>query len=268
MIKFEMEKQYSYLIKENNGEMKKLLKTSSSKFLLVFLLIINTGCDSDSNAVNSNNGFYWGGTVLLHTETGATIENKSGVKIYLEGTSFQTYTKYDGSWRIYGIPAGTYNLVAIKDGFGYHKFIDFEYLGNVNNDHFWQVLIGTPTYSIDSITINEQNNIVTMTGFPSNTVSYLRFVLVYFGKEDPIYDIYSTWEYQTDTRIYAQNNFFTSTFSPSELLNNGFNAGDTVHIAIYPGSRFVERFFLNSEYKLINSSGVGPVPYRTTYILQ
>jgi hypothetical protein len=236
--------------------------------LLFASLLLQLGCGDESDITDSDNGFYWGGHVNLMTESGSPIENKFGVKMYLEGTNFQTYTNQNGDWRIYNVPAGVYNLVASKEGFGYHKFIDFEYGEAGNNDNFWQVLVGTPTYLIDSVMLSQQNNIETITGYPSTTVDYLRFILIYFGKEEPIYDSSHTWEYHIDSQIYKSDNFFTATFTKSGLLDNGFNNGDTVHIAVYPGSRIVERYFLRSENKLINSSGVGPVAKRFIYILQ
>jgi len=235
---------------------------------LIFISILYLGCDDNNDITETQNGYYWGGNVKLWTENGSVISDGSGVQIYLEGTNFRTLTDHSGNWKIYNIPAGTYNLVAKKDGFGYHKFIDFEYLGGANANHFGQTLIATPTYLIDSVEINMVNDNVDIIGFPSNIVSNIRFIMVYIGKQNPIYDSTKTFELIYETNIYGNNNFFTSSINNTYLLNNGFNSGDTVHIAIYPGARFVERYFVLAEYKLINSSGIGPIPKRFNYILQ
>ena len=235
--------------------------------LFFSFLIFYSGCDNNDNITESPTGYYWGGNVLLWTENGSTIDDRSGVKIYLEGTNYHTFTDQQGNWKIYNIPAGIYSLVAKKEGFGYHKFIHFEYNGNTNNNNFGQTLIATPTYHIDSVSLSNSNGDILLTGFPSNVVSNLRFVLIYLGKQDPIYDSTTTWDFIIESQIYGGNDFFTVNFNNSFLMNNGYANGDTVHIAVYPGSRIVERYFVLEEYKLINSSGVGPNPKRFNYVI-
>jgi len=235
--------------------------------LSIFVLIILVSCSENDEPTNIETGFYWGGYVRLWTENGSIIQDGSGVELSLEGTNYRTLTDQYGKWKIYNVPAGTYNLVAQKEGFGNHKFLDYEYSGSDNANNFGQTLIATPTYLIDSIEIDFVNDNVDITGFSSNVVSNIRFVMIYIGKENPIYDSTKTFELIYETQIYGNNNFFTSTINNNYLLNNGFSSGDTVHIAIYPGARFVERYFIQAEYKLMNSSGIGPIPKRFSYAL-
>jgi hypothetical protein len=238
-------------------------------FLAVFLLIVSiifNGCDKD-NVINNENGFFIGGNIVLMSEHGTPITDRSGVKVYIEGTNYESFTDQSGNWKIYNVPAGTYNIVAEKTNFGYNKFINFEYLGNANSNNFGQTLISSPTYLIDSVNLNISNQDLILTSHASNNANNLRVVLIYIGSVEPNCDSLETWDYLRQTQIYSGNNACTETFANGFFINEGFNHGDTLYFAIYPGSSIMEKYFLPSASRYIYTSGIGLTPIRFYYII-
>lgn len=238
-------------------------------FLLVSLLIVAAifnGCDKE-NITNNESGFFIGGNVVLMNEYGTPITDRSGVKVYIEGTNYEAFTDQVGNWKIYNVPGGTYNIIAEKTDFGYNKFYNFEYLGNANSNNFGQTLIASPTYLIDSLVPNISNQDLILTAYTASNANNLRVVLIYVGSVEPNCNSIETWDYLTQTQIYAGNNSFTETFANGFYINEGFNHGDTLYFAIYPGSSFVEKYFLPPASRYVYTSGVGSIPKRFTYII-
>jgi hypothetical protein len=62
------------------------------------------------------------GTVKLFDTNGVAISDASGVKVFLEGTTYSTFTASDGTWELTNVPAGTYpSLMYSKAGFPTYK---------------------------------------------------------------------------------------------------------------------------------------------------
>ena len=241
------------------------MKYLFSIVFIIFSSIVFNSCNSD-DTTQTENGFFLGGNVLLMTEHGTPISDRSGIKVFIEGTNYTTLTDQSGNWKIYNVPAGIYNIVAEKAGFGYNKFINFEYLGNATSNNFGQTLIAMPTYLIDSLSLNQTNQDIFLTIYLPNTANNLKVVLICMGKKEPFIDSIQTWEYFRETQIYAGNNSITENFPIGFFINEGFNHGDTLNFAIYPGASLVEKYFLPSASKMIYTSGVGSTPKRFVYI--
>jgi hypothetical protein len=158
-------------------------------------------------------------------------------------------------------------LIASKEGFGHNKFNGYKYNGVGNANNFSQTLIESPSYFIDSLNYLKNNDTIVFNGYPSNIKSYNRCILIYLGSQPPIHDSTSTWNiiYRNE-RINPLDSTFSFWLTDDYLLNSGFKSGDSVHIAVYPGSRFFEQYY-NSENKLIISSGIGPIPLRSVYLI-
>jgi hypothetical protein len=99
---------------------------------ILLLALIITGCsDSNSSTTSAGDGatgdLY--GTVGLVDYRGHLIDDKSGVLIHCEGTSFSTVSASDGSWVIHNLPTRNYSIAFSKDGFSTYKNTSYQYIG-------------------------------------------------------------------------------------------------------------------------------------------
>ena len=234
--------------------------------IIFFTFLLINGCN-DKEIIVTEDDFFIGGNIVLMNEHGSPIYDRSGVRVYIENSKYETYTDQMGNWKIYSVPAGIYNIVAEKEGFGYNKFINFDYLGNATSNNFGQTLIASPTYVIDSVSQDVSSQDLLLTIYPSNTANNLRVILIYLGKDEPVKDSIETQQYIRQTQIYSANTSVTESFPNGFFLSEGFNHGDTLHFAVYPGASIVEKYFLPSASKVIYTSGVGSIPKRFTYII-
>lgn len=139
--------------------------------LLSFLLLlfVLAGCsDSDTTTTSSNNGSEptsdLFGTVNLLDYRGRQIQDKSGVLVKCEGTSFSALTDTGGNWIIHNLPTRTYNIGFSKEGFySFHDPIftfvagaPVRYYGSRGNYFESIVTIGQPpryTITLDGLSM-------------------------------------------------------------------------------------------------------------------
>ncbi len=74
------------------------------------------------------------GYVKIFDEFNQPVEDCSGIKVVLEGSSPELFaqTTFDGKFEIDSVPTSNYNLIFSKDGFGEVKRFNFQFIsGNV-----------------------------------------------------------------------------------------------------------------------------------------
>jgi hypothetical protein len=90
--------------------------------LFFSLLLASCGAKTDVITYSGSEPGNVKGTVKLFDTTGVAISDVSGVKVFMEGTSYSTLTAADGTWELQNVPAGTYpSLVYSKAGFPTYK---------------------------------------------------------------------------------------------------------------------------------------------------
>lgn len=191
--------------------------------ILIFLL----GCDK-----NDENIFLKGnivGFVNLVNETGNEVEDKSGVNISIEGLTSSANTNEDGRFELSNVPAGTYNIIYNKTGYGSYKRFSFQFIGgNVPAMLYETTLYEQPKIDIQSLDISFDDNIINITGeiTATNYFTVQTFINDSANVSNENYDYasarynYSGWEYtQFSQSIY--------------LSETPYFLGDKVYLVIY-----------------------------------
>jgi hypothetical protein len=96
-------------------------------FVLTNILIILSGCDK-----NEENSFPKGsivGFVHLIDENGNVSNDRSGVNVSIEGIAKSAITNEIGRVELTNVPAGTYNILFSKEGYGTCKISSFQFIG-------------------------------------------------------------------------------------------------------------------------------------------
>lgn len=104
---------------------------------LLGLITIFAGCKgsttNDSSGIESLTGDLTGSISLIEwkNEKGYSVnlQNKSGVKVNIDGTSFSAITDTDGYWVIHNLPSRTYSITFSKDDFDTMRTTSFSFLG-------------------------------------------------------------------------------------------------------------------------------------------
>jgi len=156
--------------------------------VLVFLLFL-LGCNSDPGPAGPERTGPFGeivGKASLYSDNGIGLQDNSGITVSLEGNSYSTLTKSDGSWKLTEIPAGVYTLVFSKTGFFTIKDYEVHVVGNdtVNRGSYNFIgQIPNVTFKHISITGPDSNNYFNINGNISLADSLLRSAYIIYNKE-------------------------------------------------------------------------------------
>lgn len=191
------------------------------------ILIFLTGCNKyDDNVFIEGNIV---GFVNLVNETGYELEDKSGVNISIEGLTNSASTNEDGRIELENVPAGTYNFIYKKPGYGIYKSFSYQFIGgNVPAILYETTLYEQPNLEVKSIDIsfmdNKMNIIVEIT--KTNLFKYQ----LYISDSSNVSNVY--YDYASTIYRYSGSGFIP--FSQSIYLNDTpFSQGDKVYLVLY-----------------------------------
>jgi hypothetical protein len=208
----------------------------SSILICILLSFLLTTCKETSTEPLQPKGII-SGDVVQETEAQNIIHNGNGVTVALEGTSFVTSPDSNGHWVIKGVPAGTYNVVLSKNGYGTLKCLGYKFKGTGNSDFGLCTLGQIPSFNVSTITASietqNQDDIVVLSGTLSSMAPYQRTLWVCFGKDSTV----SNQNFTAHTSYYFTVLDSSSTFyrwEPVSVIKDcGFTSGDTVYVAAY-----------------------------------
>lgn len=180
------------------------------------------------------------GFVDLYEEDGSQINDKSGVKISIEGRNNFAFTNSDGRYHLENVSAGIFNIVYEKEGFGLNKIIAREFVGGGNAFINSIPLLKLPNFNVTSLNIikAQGSSDLTISGNISNAKSYSRYVISFFGKSENVSNDPQNYLMATHIYVYRDSTTFTSSWSNlnESLLAVGFNSGETIYVAAYSSS--------------------------------
>ena len=180
------------------------------------------------------------GFIDLYQENGSQINDKSGVRVSIEGRNNYAYTNTDGRYSLENVEAGIFNVVFEKAGFGVHKIIAREFVGGGDAYLYSIALMVLPSFNVTSLIITKTTGsfpYLRMSGNLSDAREYSRMVVLFFGKNvnvsnDPMNYLYVNTAYiDQDSSSYS-----SSLYYKEYLLDSGFSLGETVHVAAYSSS--------------------------------
>jgi len=201
--------------------------------LLSFLLLT---CTEFSPEPQRRKGII-SGDVVQKTETQKILYNGNGAEVALEGTSFRTSPDSNGHWIMKEVPAGIYNVVISKAGYGTFSGLGYHFNGAGNSDFGLCTLGQIPSFSVNKISASIETQIdiaiVVLSGTLSTFAAYQRTVWVCFGKDSSV----SNQNFLAHAAQYFTVFDSSSTFyrwAPTGVIKDfGFTSGDRVYVAAY-----------------------------------
>lgn len=178
------------------------------------------------------------GFVSLYEEDGTQVNNKSGVKVSIEGRNNYAFTDSNGRYKLENVEAGIFNIVFEKAQFGTHKIIAREFVGGGDAYLYTVELIKLPTFTVTSMTINyitTQPPYLSIRGNVSDFRNYYRYVLLFFGKNINVSNDPQNYLHYNSIYVYPDSASYGYSFGDYKnyFLSAGFNSGETIYVAAY-----------------------------------
>jgi len=201
----------------------KIFKIIIISNILLFLL----GCDKKKENIFLEGNIV--GFVNLVDETGNEVEDKSGVNISIEGLTSSAKTNEDGRFELSNVPAGTYNIIYNKTGYGSYKRFSFQFFGgNIPAMLYETTLYEQPKIEIKSLDISFNDNVVNISGKITETSQYT--VQAFVNDSCNV----SNLNYDYASYRYSFCCIPTTQFSQSIYLSETpYSFGDKVYLVIY-----------------------------------
>jgi hypothetical protein len=203
----------------------------------ITILILFVGCKGDTGPAGPSLSGNITGTVSLFNADGTNPNNKSGVTVTAQGTSFSTTTDSLGRWTLSGLSTGSYTVVETKPGYGMSEQQNLQLVsgtivdGGTNpvmiSDGPQPITLAQPpifTTAIDSITSIPDSMITvwfTSSGQGDPAHSFSNLYLVVVGTDSTV-------------NPAVPNSFHSDPLPVSEFEAGGFAPGQTAYIAVYP----------------------------------
>lgn len=176
--------------------------------LFVAVVLILMGCEN--NETLSLKGDIVGFVEIID-EYGNEIEDKSGVEVEFENTSYSATTNKIGKYEIKDVPAGTYSITYTSDSCGMDKYTSFQHVGgNVAAYVSELTLYKFPTYKPDTIEVFYSNgyvDIVAYFTYPSKDY----YAKIYFSNSAEVsnedYSYYSTISITNESTVGTNTSF-------------------------------------------------------------
>ena len=162
----------------------------------------------------------------------------SGVIIQIENTAFTTSTDSNGRWSIDELPAGTYNVLLSKNGFGYYKYTSVQFIGGGEYYIGTRFLISIPnlTVGLDSTITSQFNVLILGTLYNQIPEADYHRVLIFFGVSDSVSSDPKYYKYlQIETNPVGS---FSNSVKINSLKEIGFKSGDIIYVSAYASIEF------------------------------
>ena len=177
------------------------------------------------------------GFIDLYEEDNTRINDRSGVKVFIEGRNNYAYTNKDGRYTIENVEAGIFNIVFAKEGFGLYKIIAREFVGGGDAYLYSIGLAKLPSFNVTSLNINKVTNqppYLRISGNLSDARDYSRNVILFFGKREDVSNDPQNYLLVNTAYVYRDSTSYSDSFLEKEyLIERGFTSGETVHVAAY-----------------------------------
>jgi hypothetical protein len=166
----------------------------------------------------------------------------------MEGITKSANTNKDGRFELANVPAGTYNLMYNKTGYGSYKRFSYQFIGgNVPALLNETTLYEQPSIEIQSLDISFNDNRIDIIGEITETNRFT--VQTFFNDSSNVSNV----NYDFASAIYNYSGGTYGQFSQSIYLNETpYNIGDKVYLVIY----FINPYEEWGYYDYENETGV------------
>jgi hypothetical protein len=186
--------------------------------------IFISGCNKNDEYTLTGN---IAGFVRLVDEFGNESEDKSGIKVSLDGVS-NTTTSNIGRYEFQDVPAGTYKLIYEKPGYGPHKRFSYQFIGgNVPAFVDETALYEPPDIEVLGIETSFVNNRINIS---CTITAAQRYKLhIFFSKTPDVSDLNYSYSFYSSFCCGNRTQFFNSI----DILHTPYVPGDRIYLVIY-----------------------------------
>ena len=232
------------------------------------------GCDGDEGAIGPQGpgGPRLQGNILgsvrVFGRDGTLKPTFAGVRVYIEGSTDTASTDSLGRWKLANVSSGIYSIVLTMSGYGFTKFPQVQFIGGGDLYVLQTDLVEVPNYTVTGVQVILDAQGVTVHGTLSASIPDIRWQEVRFGKADPDIADPSTYLQSDGGVTYASQSVYTTPpRDDSYFLDVGFHRGDTIHVAVFPVSKYHSYYQDPATGRIVTGSGVGVEAARTTFVL-
>lgn len=245
------------------------MKILKCVLLLIVLFSLLVSCTETVAPVLTGN---ISGFVSLYEENGSQVNDKSGVKVSIEGRNNYAYTNIEGRYEIENIDAGIFNIIFEKEGFCLYKRTSYQFVGG-GDAYLYQIsLTRQPSFNVESLDISKwgtQTHYLKISGSLNDVRNYTRYVILFFGKKENVSNNPQDYLLSSSIYVYPDSASFDNNWGDYENYfgEYGFNVGETVYVAAYS----LARFYWEEVYDPLTGRyfyyGVGSSPVKSSFIL-
>jgi hypothetical protein len=200
------------------------------KFIKILLLLniiaFFLGCDKNQDAKELSGNIV--GFVRLIDENGNIVQDKSGVNVSIEGLNMSANSNVDGWFELADIPAGSYNIIYSKTGYGTYKRFGYQFIGGDVPALLNETTLFEPfNIEIQNIDISFIGNAIEIKVELAEPSSF--GCRTFFSDSSNVSNL--NYEYISGTYIYIGG--FTQFSQNIYLDETPYHLGDKVYLAIY-----------------------------------
>ncbi|MGQ1945471.1 hypothetical protein ACT3CD_00035 [Geofilum sp. OHC36d9] len=209
----------------------KTVKTLIILNLFIFLF----GCDKSDDNLSFSGEII--GFVNLIDNNGVEIEDKSSVKVSIEGSGNSVITDEDGRFELTNVKAGTYNIIYDKADYGLYKLFSYQFIGGdvpafIDIKELYELpnveFVNLDMAYTDEGTVFSNNGI---NFFFETTETYnIRFTAFFDHSEDVSK---SNYDYKFTYSTYSFSSPLTEFLTYVGIDNSPYTKGETVYIKVY-----------------------------------
>ncbi len=201
----------------------KIFKILIALHTLVFL----SGCDKNEEKIFIKGNIV--GFVNLIDENGNEVDDKSGVNVSIEEISASVDTNEDGRFELADVPAGTYNLIFNKTGYGINKRFSYQFIGgNVPALLSETTMYEQPKTEIQSLDITNDDNMINILG---NTLETDRYSFqIFLNDSSNVSNLNFDYSSGRNTICCLPMTQFSGSIYLGE---SSYSSGDEVYLVVY-----------------------------------
>jgi hypothetical protein len=200
----------------------KTIKTA----IIAILAMLTWGCEETHEPRTLEGDVV--GFVLLTDEWGQDENDKSDVLISIEGLNRTAVTDANGRYAFTNIPAGTYNLLFSKTGYGTIKRFSQQLVGgNVPALLSSIKLFQHPQTEIETLNVSSENKLITIEG--KNTKTTNLKVQAFINDSVNVSDL--NFDYNTGITYTGYGWASFDVFI--DLASSKYKTGETIYIVVY-----------------------------------
>lgn len=196
-----------------------------------------------------------------------SLEDKSGILVQCEGTSFSAITDSNGFWEINNLPTSTYSISFSKAGYSTFKNTSFQFIGGGIQQYKFSVILFQPitfSYTLDALTrptlTNKSWYIFGHTS--DNAPDSVNINILYILSHSPTIEIEEAASSASAFTDYLNTKLSThdTSFSLKTPIQSGldqFRYGDTVYVRAFPYLYTQSYYDVVSKKSIITGYGPG-----------